>query len=127
LSRNSCAKRITRPHDYHRSPPHFRHRNCEAPHDQHRPVVFEFMPAEFTLLQLQRSVEALARRLIEQQELVEETGAIATDHISRAIRAVVHGSTFTKNDLAMAAGIATRGAIWSLGKTLVENAVRRSA
>ncbi|UFZ06258.1 hypothetical protein LQG66_08150 [Bradyrhizobium ontarionense] len=59
---------------------------------KYRPVVFELMPAEFTLLQLQRSVEALAgrlvhkqnfRRLIEQQELVEETGAIAADTIGR--------------------------------------------
>jgi hypothetical protein len=52
----------------------------------YRPVVFELMPPEFTLLDLQRSVEALAgrvlhkqnfRRLVEQQELVEETGGIA--------------------------------------------------
>ncbi|CCE05398.1 conserved hypothetical protein [Bradyrhizobium sp. STM 3843] len=59
---------------------------------KYRPVVFELMPADFTLLQLQRSVEALAgrlvhkqnfRRLIEQQELVEETGAIAADTIGR--------------------------------------------
>ncbi|WGS17037.1 MULTISPECIES: hypothetical protein [unclassified Bradyrhizobium] len=59
---------------------------------KYRPVVFELMPAEFTLLQLQRSVEALAgrlvhkqnfRRLIEQQELVEETGAIATEAVGR--------------------------------------------
>jgi hypothetical protein len=59
---------------------------------KYRPVVFELMPAEFTLLQLQRSVEALAgrlvhkqnfRRLIEQQELVEETGAIASDRVGR--------------------------------------------
>ncbi len=50
---------------------------------KYRPVVFELMPESFTLLQLQRSVEALAglplhkqnfRRLIEQQNLVEETG-----------------------------------------------------
>lgn len=49
----------------------------------YRPVVFELMPAEFTLRQLQDCVEALAgqqvhtqnfRRVIEQQELVEETG-----------------------------------------------------
>lgn len=55
---------------------------------KYRPVVFELMPPEFTLLQLQRSVEALSgrlvhkqnfRRLIEQQELVEETGAMAGD------------------------------------------------
>lgn len=53
---------------------------------KYRPVVFELMPPTFTLLQLQRTVEALAgrsvhkqnfRRLIEQQELVEETGAMA--------------------------------------------------
>lgn len=50
---------------------------------KYRPVVFELMPGNFTLLQLQRTVEALAgltlhkqnfRRLIEQQDLVEETG-----------------------------------------------------
>lgn len=50
----------------------------------YRPVVFELMPGEFTLGQLQACVEALAgravhtqnfRRLIEQQALVEETGA----------------------------------------------------
>ena len=55
---------------------------------KYRPVVFELMPPDFTLLQLQRSVEALSgrlvhkqnfRRLIEQQELVEETGAMAGD------------------------------------------------
>lgn len=53
---------------------------------KYRPVVFELMPPEFTLLQLQQTVEALAgrglhkqnfRRLIEQQELVEETGGVA--------------------------------------------------
>ena len=51
---------------------------------KYRPVVFELMAPTFTLFQLQRSVEALAgrrlhkqnfRRLIEQQALVEETGA----------------------------------------------------
>ncbi|WP_448950769.1 NUDIX hydrolase [Labrys neptuniae] len=59
---------------------------------KYRPVVFELLPSTFTLLQLQRSVEALAgrlvhkqnfRRLIEQQELVEETGEIAADTIGR--------------------------------------------
>ena len=52
---------------------------------KYRPVVFELMPPAFTLLQLQQAVEALAgrslhkqnfRRLIEQQELVEETGEV---------------------------------------------------
>jgi hypothetical protein len=55
---------------------------------KYRPVVFELMPETFTLLQLQRCVEALAgrlvhkqnfRRLIEQQELVEETGETTPD------------------------------------------------
>jgi hypothetical protein len=54
---------------------------------KYRPVVFELMPDTFSLLQLQRAVEALAgrplhkqnfRRLIEQQGLVEETGAISS-------------------------------------------------
>jgi len=52
---------------------------------KYRPIVFELMPPSFTLLQLQRAVEALAgrrlhkqnfRRLIDQQGLVEETGEI---------------------------------------------------
>ena len=50
---------------------------------QYRPVVFELMAPEFSLRQLQDCVEALAgtpvhtqnfRRLVEQQNLVEETG-----------------------------------------------------
>ena len=54
---------------------------------KYRPVVFELMPENFTLLQLQRSVEALAgltlhkpnfRRLIDQQELIEETGEMTS-------------------------------------------------
>ena len=55
---------------------------------KYRPVVFELMPPSFTLLQLQRAVEALAgrllhkqnfRRLIDQQDLVEETGEMANE------------------------------------------------
>ena len=54
---------------------------------KYRPVVFELLPPEFTLLQLQRTVEGIAgrllhkqnfRRLIEQQDLVEDTGAISS-------------------------------------------------
>ena len=54
---------------------------------KYRPVVYELMPPEFTLLQLQQTVEALAgrglhkqnfRRLIEQQDLVEDTGDMAS-------------------------------------------------
>jgi len=59
---------------------------------KYRPVVFELMPEQFTLLQLQQAVEALAgralhkqnfRRLIEQQALVEETGGMATGAAGR--------------------------------------------
>lgn len=54
---------------------------------KYRPIVFELMPPSFTLLQLQRAVEAFAgrrlhkqnfRRLIDQQGLVEETGDISS-------------------------------------------------
>src|SRR5690606_32898520 len=52
---------------------------------KYRPVVFELMPPDFTLPQFEQQVGALAgrclhkqnfRRLIEQQELVEETGEV---------------------------------------------------
>jgi hypothetical protein len=55
---------------------------------KYRPVFFELMPEQFTLLQLQHTVEALAgrllhkqnfRRLIDAQNLVEETGAVSTE------------------------------------------------
>jgi len=55
---------------------------------KYRPVVFELMSESFTLLQLQRTVEALAgltlhkpnfRRLIDQQELIEETGEVTSE------------------------------------------------
>ena len=59
---------------------------------KYRPVVFELMPPAFTLLQLQQTVEALAgrglhkqnfRRLIEQQDLVEATGAMTAGATGR--------------------------------------------
>jgi hypothetical protein len=64
---------------------------------KYRPVVFELMPPSFTLLQLQRTVEALAgvrlhkqnfRRLVEQQGLVEETGEISAATGGRPARLV---------------------------------------
>jgi len=64
---------------------------------KYRPVVFELMPPEFTLLQLQRTMEALAglrlhkqnfRRLIDQQGLVEETGGVSTATGGRPARLV---------------------------------------
>jgi hypothetical protein len=53
---------------------------------KYRPVVFELMPAMFTLLELQRTVEAISgirlhkqnfRRLVEDQGLVDRTGKFA--------------------------------------------------
>jgi hypothetical protein len=64
---------------------------------KYRPVVFELMPPAFTLLQLQRTVEALSgvrlhkqnfRRLVEQQGLVEETGDISAATGGRPARLV---------------------------------------
>lgn len=62
---------------------------------RYRPVVFELMPETFTLLDLQKAVEALAgrrthkqnfRRLVEQQELVEETSEMSTTRVGRPAR-----------------------------------------
>ena len=64
---------------------------------KYRPVVFELMPPSFTLLQLQRTVEALSgvrlhkqnfRRLVEHQGLVEETGRISAETGGRPARLV---------------------------------------
>jgi hypothetical protein len=53
---------------------------------KYRPVVFELMPPIFTLLELQRTVEAISgirlhkqnfRRLVAEQGLVEPTGQLA--------------------------------------------------
>ncbi len=64
---------------------------------KYRPVVFELMMPAFTLLQLQRTVEALSgvrlhkqnfRRLVEQQGLVEETGEISAQTGGRPARLV---------------------------------------
>lgn len=55
---------------------------------KYRPVLFELMPESFTLLHLQRTAEALAgaglhkqnfRRLVEQNQLVEETGEVFSE------------------------------------------------
>jgi hypothetical protein len=87
---------------------------------KYRPVVFELMPPQFTLLQLQRAVEALAgrllhkqnfRRLIEQQELVEETGEIAAEprgrpaKLFRFRRAVVNERAVTSTRLPLARAV----------------------
>ena len=63
---------------------------------KYNPVVFELMPPVFTLLQLQRCVEAISglrvhkpnfRRFIEQQQLVEETGETVSDTGGRPAKA----------------------------------------
>jgi hypothetical protein len=63
---------------------------------KYNPVVFELLPPVFTLLRLQRCVEAIAglnlhksnfRRLIEQQQLVEDTGEMVTDTGGRPAKA----------------------------------------
>ncbi len=55
---------------------------------KYRPVIFELMPETFTFLQLQRAVEAIVgrhlhkqnfRRMIDQQELIEDTGESSTE------------------------------------------------
>lgn len=62
---------------------------------KYRPVLFELLPETFTLLRLQRTAEAISgvplhkqnfRRLVTQQKLVEETGAVATDTGGRPAR-----------------------------------------
>lgn len=54
---------------------------------KYRPVVFELLPPEFTLYELQQTVEAISgallhkqnfRRLVEQAGLVEQTGGVST-------------------------------------------------
>ncbi|ODN72289.1 NUDIX hydrolase [Methylobrevis pamukkalensis] len=64
---------------------------------KYRPVVFELMPESFTLLQLQRTVEALSgvrlhkqnfRRLVESQGLIEETGQTTAETGGRPARLV---------------------------------------
>ena len=63
---------------------------------KYNPVIFELMPPVFTLLQLQRCVEAVSglkvhkpnfRRLVEQQQLVEETGETVSDTGGRPAKA----------------------------------------
>jgi hypothetical protein len=54
---------------------------------KYRPVIFELLPAEFTLTELQRTVEAISgrhlhkqnfRRLVDNEALVEPTGVMST-------------------------------------------------
>jgi hypothetical protein len=83
---------------------------------KYRPVVFELMAPTFTLLQLQRTVEALAgrklhkqnfRRLVESQGLVEETGEMLTETGGRPARLV----RFRRDVIAQRAVAGTRLAL----------------
>ena len=78
---------------------------------KYRPVVFELMPAQFTL-QLQQAVETLAgrglhkqnfRRLIEQQDLVEETGDMASGTAGRPAKLFRSAATCCWNEPSRAA------------------------
>ncbi len=62
---------------------------------KYHPVIFELMPESFTLFELQRTVEAIAgtklhkpnfRRMVESQNLVEETGEVAAAGRGRPAR-----------------------------------------
>ncbi|MGO4706146.1 hypothetical protein AB4072_10300 [Microvirga sp. 2MCAF38] len=64
---------------------------------KYRPVIFELMSPTFTLLELQKTVEALSgvrlhkqnfRRLVEMQGLVEETGEVTAETGGRPARLV---------------------------------------
>jgi hypothetical protein len=83
---------------------------------KYRPVVFELMAPTFTLLQLQRAVEALAgrrlhkqnfRRLVESQGLVVETGDMLTETGGRPARLV----RFRRDVIAQRAVAGTRLAL----------------
>ena len=59
---------------------------------KYKALVFELMPMEFTLLQLQKTIERIIgrslhksnfRRMIEQQNLIEETGHITDQYRGR--------------------------------------------
>ena len=64
---------------------------------KYRPVIFELMPPEFTLTELQRTVEAISgrhlhkqnfRRLVEGSAIVEPTGAVSLEDRRAPRRAV---------------------------------------
>lgn len=85
---------------------------------QYRPVVFELLPEEFTLADLQRCVEAIAgqathtqnfRRLVEQQHLVEPTGAVTRTggrpaKLFRFREDIIHARAFAGTKLPAARG-----------------------
>jgi hypothetical protein len=84
---------------------------------KYRPVVFELLPATFTLLRLQRVVEALAgvrlhkqnfRRLVEQGGLVEGTGLIEPRAVGRPAELFGFRREALRERLAPGVGVSTR-------------------
>jgi len=84
---------------------------------KYRPVVFELLPATFTLLRLQRVVEALAgvrlhkqnfRRLVEQGGLVEGTGVIEARPVGRPAELFCFRREALRERLAPGVGVSTR-------------------
>lgn len=86
---------------------------------KYRPVVFELMPEHFTLLQLQQTAEAITgrwlhkqnfRRLIEQQDVIEDTGQMEAGHAGRPAKLfrfrsdVTHERAIAGSKLPVAAG-----------------------
>ncbi|MGE0491540.1 MAG: hypothetical protein AB7S38_20180 [Vulcanimicrobiota bacterium] len=85
---------------------------------RYRPVVFELLPQKFTLLRLQRTVEALAgvtlhkqnfRRLVEHQGLVEGTGQVAQQQRGRPAELFCFRSDVLTERPAPGVGLPTRG------------------
>jgi hypothetical protein len=84
---------------------------------KYRPVVFELLPATFTLLRLQRVVEALAgvrlhkqnfRRLVEEGGLVEGTGVIEPGPVGRPAELFRFRREALRERLAPGVGVSTR-------------------
>ncbi|RZU98772.1 NUDIX hydrolase [Spiribacter vilamensis] len=87
---------------------------------KYRPLLFELMPPQFTLLQLQRTAEALSgtrlhkqnfRRLVERQQLVEETGEHETQTGGRPARLMRFRPAVTLERPAPGVGVKATGRI----------------
>ena len=96
---------------------------------KYRPVVFELLPPEFTLTELQRTVEAISgrhlhkqnfRRLVEAGALVEPTGVMSTQTGGRPPRCFASAArccrSGSRRACACAGGADGRTALWPDGK-----------
>jgi hypothetical protein len=82
---------------------------------KYRPVLFELLPPEFTLTELQRTVEAISgrhlhkqnfRRLVEAGALVEPTGVMSTQTGGRPLRCFASAARCCRNGSRRACGCA---------------------